>query len=123
MDATYGTRAPRFVPALAMIATVVTARPDGTVVCNAGAKSLATDLGVPQWVLGAAEHVHTSEEHLVLRILDGPIPRVGDRVPILPGHACTTIAMSSRIIGCRDDRVERTLWVDGNQPPLRQRGA
>ena len=107
MDATYATRAPSFTPALAMIATVVTARPDGTVVCNAGAKSLATDLGTPHWVLGAAEHAYTSEEHLVLRILDGPLPRVGDRVPILPGHACTTIAMNSRIVGCRNGRVER----------------
>ena len=116
MDATYATRAPRFVPALAMIATVVTARPDGTVVCNAGAKSLATDLGTPRWVLGAAEHAYTSEEHLVLRILDGPMPRVGDRVPILPGHACTTIAMNSRILGCRDGRVEQTLRIDGKRP-------
>ena len=114
MDATYAARAPRFVTALALIATVVTARPDGTVVCNAGAKSLATDLGTPHWALGAAEHLSTSEEHLVMRIQDGPIPRVGDRVPILPGHACTTIAMNSRIVGCRDGRVERTLQIDGN---------
>jgi D-serine deaminase-like pyridoxal phosphate-dependent protein len=114
MDATYATRVPRFVPALAMIVTVVTARPDGTVVCNAGSKNLATDLGTPQWVLGAAEHVYTSEEHLVLRIVDGPIPRVGDRVPILPGHACTTIAMNSRIAACREGRVEQILRIDGN---------
>lgn len=122
MDATYATRAPSFTPALAMIATVVTARPDGTVVCNAGAKSLATDLGTPHWVLGAAEHAYTSEEHLVLRILDGPLPRVGDRVPILPGHACTTIAMNSRIVGCRNGRVERTLWIDGNERPSARAG-
>ena len=116
MDATYGTRAPRFLPALAMIATVVTARTDGTVVCNAGSKSLATDLGTPQWVLGAAEHLYTSEEHLVLRLQDGPLPRVGDRVPILPGHACTTIAMNSRIVGCRDGQVEQILLIDGKEP-------
>jgi D-threonine aldolase len=115
MDATYGMRAPRFVPALALIATVVSVRPDGTVVCNAGSKSLATDLGAPQWVLGAAQHRSTSEEHLVLRIEDGPIPRVGDRVPILPGHACTTIAMAGRIVGCRDGGVERVLRIDGNE--------
>ena len=118
MDATYGPRTPRFAPALAVIATVVSARTDGTVVCNAGAKSLATDLGTPQWVLGTAEHRYVAEEHLALRIQDGPIPRVGDRVPILPGHACTTIAMSSRIVGCRDGGVERMLWIDGNERPL-----
>lgn len=115
MDAFYGSRAPRFVPALAMIATVVTARSDGTVVCNAGSKSLATDLGTPQWVLGTAEHAYTAEEHLVMRVLDGSIPRVGDRVPILPSHACTTISMSARIVGCRDGRVEEILWMDGKE--------
>ena len=115
MDASYRARAARFLPALAMIATVITARPDGTVVCNVGSKSLATDQGTPQWVLGPAEHTYTAEEHLVLRVLGGPLPRVGDRVPVLPGHACTTIAMSSRIVGCRDGRVEQTLWVDGNE--------
>ena len=114
MDATYATRAPRFVPALAMIATVVTARPDGTVVCNVGAKSLATDLGTPHWVLGAAEPVFTAEELSRRAHPGGPIPRVGDRVPILPGHACTTIAMNSRIVGCRDGACEQTLRIDGN---------
>ena len=111
------TRASRFVPALALIATVVTARPDGTIVCNAGSKSLATDLGTPQWVHRRRRaRLHLGGASRRCAVKDGPLPRVGDRVPILPGHACTTIAMSRRIIGCRDGRVERTLWIDGNEP-------
>ena len=34
---------------------------------------------------------------------------------IQPGHACTTIAMQRRIVGCRDGRVEQMLAIDGNE--------
>jgi 3-hydroxy-D-aspartate aldolase len=115
MDATYARRTAQFSPALAMIVTVLTARPDGTVVCNAGSKRLATDLGTPAWLLGEAELRPLSEEHLVARVTSGPISRVGERVAILPGHACTTIAINPRIVGCRGGRVERILAVDGNE--------
>ncbi len=84
--------------ALGVVATVVSTPARDRAVIDAGSKALSNDLRVPSLegfgrVLGH-EHLRLdrmSEEHGVL-VADGPTGlRVGDRVVVVPAHACTTV--------------------------------
>jgi len=44
------------------------------------------------------------------------MPAVGDRVAIVPGHTCSTVALYRTLVGCRDGRRERVLAIDGRDP-------
>jgi D-serine deaminase-like pyridoxal phosphate-dependent protein len=116
MDATYRELAPEFVPALAIVCTVTTARRNGEIVIDMGAKRQATDWGLPAWPGGAAVHVGTSEEHTQFQLRSGPLPAVGDRVAVLPAHACTTMAMYRVAFGCREGRLVQELAIDARDP-------
>ncbi len=81
--------------ALAVVATVVSAHPD-RVVTDAGSKSLSADLRVAVLeghgiVLGHPGLVvaRLGEEHAVLT--GEGLPRVGERLLIVPAHVCTTV--------------------------------
>jgi D-serine deaminase-like pyridoxal phosphate-dependent protein len=98
--------------ALTVLATVISVRPDGTVIIDAGSKSLASDCpfadksygelpGHPELVFAGI-----SEEHGHLRC-DGAISvRVGDRVQIIPNHACTCVNMHDSMTAIRGEQVE-----------------
>ncbi len=84
--------------ALGVVATVVSTPARDRAVIDAGSKALSNDLRVPTLegfgrVLGH-EHLRLdrmSEEHGVL-VADGPTGlRIGDRVVVVPAHACTTV--------------------------------
>lgn len=112
MDEVYHRLTPEFEPALAVVATVLTSRPDGTLVLDAGAKRLGVDWGVPLLVGFEAEHRYTAEEHTVFGLRDGRRPRVGERLAMLPGHACTTMSLHAVAHACRDGAVERPFAID-----------
>jgi D-serine deaminase-like pyridoxal phosphate-dependent protein len=116
MDEVYRTLTPEFEPALALVATVLTSRPDGTLVLDAGAKRLGTDWGEPRLIGVEAEFRYTAEEHTVLGVLEGRRPRVGERVALLPGHACTTMSLHRAVHACRAGVVERQLAIDARDP-------
>jgi D-serine deaminase-like pyridoxal phosphate-dependent protein len=113
MDATYVQLVPEFEPALAVVSTVATARPGRPVVLDAGAKHMATDLGQPALAGYDALWYANSEEHCRFVVSGPSLPAVGERVAVIPGHACSTIAMYGTIVGCRSGRVERMLAIDG----------
>jgi len=115
MDATYDKLAPEFRHALAVVTTVTTTRPSGRFVVDAGAKRIARDLGAPSLGPGF-EFVSTSEEHAVFQALDGSAPRVGDRVSVVPGHSCSTMALHNRAFGHRGGVFERALEIDARDP-------
>jgi D-serine deaminase-like pyridoxal phosphate-dependent protein len=99
--------------ALTVLATV-TARPaPDRVVIDAGAKALGIDRGVlPGFgrVLGGTEVLaRLSEEHGVLAVDPGSPWRVGDRLRILPNHACVAVNLHERLWLTRDGRVE-AVW-------------
>jgi len=50
-----------------------------------------------------------SEEHGVLKLGPGEAPRVGDRLPMIPNHVCTTVNLSDALIGVRGGRVAQ-VW-------------
>jgi D-serine deaminase-like pyridoxal phosphate-dependent protein len=116
MDTTYHHLTPEFEPAVAVIASVQTVRPGERVVVNAGAKRLSTDWGAPSLVGYASDFVYTAEEHTVFQLTGGDAPSVGDRVAIIPGHACTTMSMYRMAAGCRNGALEKVLEIDARDP-------
>jgi D-serine deaminase-like pyridoxal phosphate-dependent protein len=102
--------------AATMLATVVSA--DGArVAVDAGSKTLTTTTD-PVYgqghLLGRPYGAFTrlSEEHGVLRVDGAPRPRVGDRVRILPIHACVWSDLQPEVYGIRDGHVVERIRVD-----------
>lgn len=83
--------------ALHVITTVTSVRPDGVVIVDAGTKTLAADrpfadssmglvVGRPNLFFATA-----NEEHGILRRVAADPVRVGDRLLIVPNHACACV--------------------------------
>jgi len=105
--------------ALTVLATVVSAQP-GRAVIDAGSKVFGLDRGghgvasIDGYgvdVLSGAVVSWLSEEH---GVIDDPERRleVGDRVRVVPNHACTATNLASRLWGVRDGVVETEFTVD-----------
>lgn len=104
--------------ALSVLATVVARPVPERVVLDAGSKVLSSDRGVGAAqaqgfgaVLGAPSHVleRLSEEHGILRVPRSAAYRIGDRVRILPNHACVTTNLHDELILVRGSVVE-AVW-------------
>lgn len=103
--------------ALTVLATVVSTPAAGRVVIDAGSKVLTSDL------LGMDGHGHVvehpeaavtalSEEHGVLDVIRCPRPpRLGDRLRIIPNHACVVSNMVDEVQGVRGEEAQRTFAV------------
>ena len=103
--------------ALTVLTTVVSIRADGVAIVDAGSKSLASDspfedktygevLDRPELVLKGV-----SEEHGHLNIADGHGLKVGDKLRIIPNHACTCVNMHDFFAVCRGEQTEAVLPV------------
>ncbi|MBM3771118.1 MAG: hypothetical protein FJW27_07490 [Acidimicrobiia bacterium] len=98
--------------ALTVLSTVVTTHGD-RVILDAGSKTLSSDLiaraGCPGYgvvftdlasVDTINEDLHIdrlSEEHATVRVSGGTAPRPGDRVRILPNHACVVSNLANEV--------------------------
>jgi D-serine deaminase-like pyridoxal phosphate-dependent protein len=106
--------------ALTVLATVI-ARPTASrIVVDAGAKCLSSDRGTGPAalrgfgrLLGEPETIlhRLSEEHGILEVAPGDPRRVGDRVRILPNHACVTVNLHETLHVVRGETVEATWRV------------
>lgn len=104
---------------LRILATVVSVPLPGYATLDAGSKTLTTDLaGRAQgygYIVGMPDvHlVKLNEEHGYLRY-DPAVRelRVGDRVEIIPNHACVVPNLSGRIYGIRGGKVETEIAVE-----------
>ncbi|TVQ32211.1 MAG: D-TA family PLP-dependent enzyme [Geminicoccaceae bacterium] len=102
--------------ALTVLTTVVSVPTEHRAIIDAGSKVLTSDL------LGLDGHGHVlgrpdividqlSEEHGRL-VSQGPIGlRVGDRVRIVPNHACVVSNMLDHVVTVRGDRIDGPLPV------------
>ena len=105
--------------ALTVLATVISVRPDGRVVIDAGTKSLASDNPFAEKAFGdVLDHPELtfegiSEEHGHLLARERTSLRVGDKIRVVPNHACTCVNMHNSLTTFRDDQVEDTLYVAG----------
>ena len=105
--------------ALTVLATVISVRSDGRVVIDAGTKALASDnpfaektfgeiLGHPELTFAGI-----SEEHGHLTA-DGAVSlHVGDKIRVVPNHACTCVNMHNSLTTFRGETVEETLYIAG----------
>lgn len=102
---------------MTVLATVVSVPAPDRAVVDAGSKTLSTDplrprVGGHGLVLGRRSRVaRLSEEHGVLQVEPGESFRVGERVRILPNHACVVSNLHDRLVGVRGDRVEEEIEV------------
>ena len=103
--------------ALTVVATVVSVPAPGRAVLDAGSKTLSSDPLRPQagghgWVLGTGSRIaRLSEEHGVIDVADGDAFRVGQRVRVLPNHACVVSNLHDVVHAVRGERVEHVFPV------------
>jgi len=105
--------------ALTVLATVISVRPDGRVVIDAGTKSFASDNPFAEKTFGdVLDHPELtfsgiSEEHGHLHAEGTTGLKVGDKIRVVPNHACTCVNMHNSLTTFRDDTVEDTLYIAG----------
>jgi D-serine deaminase-like pyridoxal phosphate-dependent protein len=111
MDTDYGKLDTPFQQALFVYATVISANPKGWAVLDAGLKAIAMDHGNPTVEGGKVWFV--SDEHTTYAPADGaPLPKVGDRVRVVPAHVDPTIAKHERMHVVDGDDVLEVWDVD-----------
>jgi D-serine deaminase-like pyridoxal phosphate-dependent protein len=105
--------------AVRVLATVVARPTSERFVVDAGSKCFTTDnMGaVADWLVVAGRpDLHLdflSEEHGVGHRSGGDDLRIGDRLQVLPSHACACVNLFELAYGVRGDRVERELAIAG----------
>lgn len=98
--------------AMTVLATVVSVPAADRAVLDCGSKTLSSDPLRPRgqghgWILGRASRLEKlSEEHGVVRVAPGETFRVGERVCVLPNHACVVSNLHERVVVARGERVE-----------------
>jgi D-serine deaminase-like pyridoxal phosphate-dependent protein len=103
--------------ALTIVATVVSVPAADRAVVDAGSKTLSSDPLRPRagghgQILGRASRLEKlSEEHGVISVVPGETFRVGERVRILPNHACVVANLHDRLVGVSGERVETVLDI------------
>jgi D-serine deaminase-like pyridoxal phosphate-dependent protein len=103
--------------ALTVLATVVSVPAADRAVVDAGSKTLSSDPLRPQgpgfgFVLGRRSRLaRLSEEHGVIEVAGGDSYRVGERLRILPNHACVVSNLHDRLLAVRAGVVETELRV------------
>ena len=103
--------------AMTILATVVSVPADDRAVVDAGSKTLSTDplrpraIGFGQIGGRRSRLQRLSEEHGVIVVEGGDSFRVGERVRILPNHACVVSNLHDRVIGVRGESVDSELEV------------
>jgi D-serine deaminase-like pyridoxal phosphate-dependent protein len=110
MDADYARNAapPPFRHALFVLSQVMSAPQPGIAVLDAGHKAVPTDSGFPVLPdFPGARYVGASDEHG--KLVGEALPRLGQKVRLIPGHCDPTIDRWDWYVGVRQGRVE-CLW-------------
>jgi D-serine deaminase-like pyridoxal phosphate-dependent protein len=103
--------------ALTIVATVVSVPAPDRAVVDAGSKTLSSDPLRPRpgghgRLLGRESRIEKlSEEHGVVAVAPGEAFHVGERVRVLPNHACVVANLHDSLVGVSGDRVETILQV------------
>jgi D-serine deaminase-like pyridoxal phosphate-dependent protein len=93
-----------------ILTTVVVKHPD-RLIFDCGSKTLSSD-GAPNGMYGTVkgfpnlEIWRLNEEHATVRIAgDGPLPEIGDKVEIIPNHACAVMNLHDSFVAVSKDEV------------------
>lgn len=103
--------------ALSVLCTVVSRPAVDKATVDGGSKTFGADIpparehlkGYARAVERDAYVESLSEEHGVVRLLEGGAPKIGDRMAFHPIHVCTTVNLADELIGVRGGRVE-VVW-------------
>ena len=103
--------------ALTVLATVVSRPTPARAILDAGSKALAADTGpLPGHghltAYPAAVVTQLNEEHAIVDLSASPArPRIGERVRVIPNHACVVTNLFDEVHLIRGDRVEEIARV------------
>ena len=103
--------------AMTVLATVVSVPAGDRAVVDAGSKTLSSDVLRPRpggygQIAGRRSRLQRlSEEHGVIVVEEGEGFRVGERLRILPNHACVVSNLHDVVFGVRGETVEAQLGV------------
>ena len=98
---------PRFEHALFVLATVMS-RPSHAAIVDAGLKASSVDSGMPWvWKKDHLKYTHASDEHGWIE--GSPLPALGDKVLLVPGHCDPTINLYDWYVVVRNGVVV-DLW-------------
>jgi D-serine deaminase-like pyridoxal phosphate-dependent protein len=120
MDTDYRDLGVDFGCALTVLASVISAPRPGVAITDAGIKAMTTDHGMPE-VKGVpgARLERLSEEHGKIALPAGGAElQPGDRVELIPSHACTTMNLHDHLYGIRNGRLE-VVWPIAGRGKLR----
>ena len=96
--------------ALRVISTVISAPTPERVIIDGGTKTFSSDMGYPMGYVveyPEAQIYQMSEEHGFVDITQcSHKPKIGERLTVIPNHACGTINMHNILIGLRGKNVE-----------------
>lgn len=108
--------------ALSVYATVISHPAEDRFICDAGAKCLGLDQGAHgNTAIKGYGYVKGHPDLTVYGLseevgkLHAPAPttlKVGDKVEIIPNHACSSANLTSYLAGCRGDTVEKLIAID-----------
>ena len=103
--------------AMSILATVQSVSGAERAVLDSGSKTLALDMLRPApdgygLVIGTESRLTSlSEEHGIVAVARGDSFKVGQRVRVLPNHACVVSNLHDRVYGIRGENVEAVLEV------------
>jgi 3-hydroxy-D-aspartate aldolase len=118
MDADYarnldeaGAPVSTFRHALFVLSTVMSQSQPGVAVLDAGHKAVAVDSGLPTvWQRPDIRYTSASDEHGKLQFgSETAVPKVGEKLRLVPGHCDPTVDKFDWYVGVRRGRVE-CLW-------------
>ena len=111
MDTAYAKLGLPFEQALSVLGTVISVSRTGYAVADVGLKSLGMDHGNP--TIDGAKVWFCSDEHVTFSMRDGQaLPRVGERIHVLPAHIDPTVACHERLHIVANDNVIDEWPVD-----------
>jgi D-serine deaminase-like pyridoxal phosphate-dependent protein len=106
MDTAYAKLGLPFRPALTVLATVISVNQGGWAVADCGLKALGMDHGNPSIVDGSLVW-YCSDEHVTFSPPEGSaLPKVGDRIEVLPAHVDPTVAYHTNLHVVDSQRTE-----------------
>jgi len=111
MDTDYRDLGIDFGCALTLLATVISRPNPETAILDVGLKGITIDHGIPELIgVPGGRITRLSEEHAKVELSDPAVKLVpGDKVEIIPSHACTTISLHDTLYGIRNGRLE-VVW-------------
>ncbi|WP_027133981.1 D-TA family PLP-dependent enzyme [Geminicoccus roseus] len=105
--------------ALTVLATVVSRPTADRAILDTGSKALTADLHglngygrIMEYPDAVIANLSEEHGHVDLSGVAGPRPRIGDKVRILPNHACPVSNLYDQVALCRNGQVERIVDVD-----------